>query len=87
MATTKRKTTKTARPAPTPPAGVPQLLTKAHLTGLLGISMRKLESMLSRGDFPRSDFPIGDMPRWRTQTYLDWVEAEATKNKREKNGG
>lgn len=86
MATTKRKTAKN-RPEPTPPEGVPRLLTKAHLTTLLGVSMRKLDSMLSLGEFPKCDFPIGDMPRWRSQTYLDWCEAEAAKNKKEKNGG
>lgn len=83
----KTKTKSKVKPTPTPPAGVPQLLTKTHLTGLLGISMRKLESMLSLGQFPRSDFQIGDMPRWRTQTYLDWVEAEAARNKKDKTNG
>lgn len=86
MSTTKRKNVK-VRSEPTPPDGVPRLLTKAHLTVLLGVSMRKLESMLTLGQFPKCDFPIGDMPRWRAQTYLDWCEAEAAKNKKEKTGG
>jgi predicted DNA-binding transcriptional regulator AlpA len=58
------------RPPPPLPAGFEALLGAA-----LGVSLRKLQGMLSAGEFPPADLRLGAHPRWRVATLNAWVEA------------
>lgn len=68
------------KPAPAMPP-VNSVLNNAQVAFALAISVRKLQEMVSAGEFPACDFRIGDSPRWRVKTFDAWVEAQATKGK------
>jgi predicted DNA-binding transcriptional regulator AlpA len=63
------------RPPPPLPPGCEALLGKAQLCAALGVSLRKLQGMLSAGEFPAADLRLGAHPRWRVATLNAWVEA------------
>lgn len=77
----KTKATK-AKPAETTPA-VNAVLSNSQVAAALAISVRKLQEMISVGEFPRCDFrmPGGDSPRWRVATLNSWVDAQTAKSK------
>jgi predicted DNA-binding transcriptional regulator AlpA len=56
------------------PAAVDALMNKAQVAAALVISIRKLEQMVSAGDFPRP-FPLpgSEMPRWTSSTVNEWI--------------
>lgn len=55
------------------PAGALALLSKAQIAELIGICVRKLESMIAAGEYPKPDMRVGRLPRWRTETHNAWV--------------
>lgn len=60
----------------------------AHdLMGLLGIKDAKFREMITTGEFPRPDFLIGNLRRWRRETYNEWVETETRKTREARRGG
>jgi excisionase family DNA binding protein len=46
----------------------------AEIAAGLGIGRRTLEREIAAGRFPKADFYIGRLPRWRSDTVLDWIE-------------
>jgi predicted DNA-binding transcriptional regulator AlpA len=64
---------KAARTREVPP-GVPRLLTAAEVSDALGVTVRKLRTMIDVGQFPRSKSPKGMDPRWTTQDVAAWVD-------------
>jgi predicted DNA-binding transcriptional regulator AlpA len=63
------------------PPGCEALLSNAQVAAALSVSVRKVQEMISAGEFPRCDFRIGDSPRWRVGTVNAWVEARAASPK------
>jgi len=69
---------KTAAPraAPALPGACKALLSKKQIAHALFITTRYLESMISRGDYPKSDLYLGSMQRWKVETHNAWVDKQ-----------
>lgn len=66
--------------APPLPASVDALLGPAQVCVALGLSVRKLNGMVSAGEFPGPDLRLGDRsPRWRSSTVNRWIEERSGK--------
>ncbi len=76
---TRTETKPDRRPDPLP-VGCESLLSREQLCSALGVSLRKLDSMVSAGQFPRADLRLGSMPRWRVATFNRWVEEQAARS-------
>lgn len=72
----KARKTKATKEAPPLPAISEALLGKSQICFALGVSLRTLQSMLSTGEFPKSDAHIGKFPRWRVATFNAWVRKQ-----------
>ena len=58
------------------PAAVVGLLNRNQVTEALGgISVRTLNAMISRGEFPRHDVRVGRFPRWSVESVNDWCRS------------
>ena len=40
----------------------------------LGVGRRTVERLISSGQFPKADFYIGRMPRWKPESVRQWIE-------------
>ena len=63
------------RPAPDP--AIDSLMDKTAVCAQLSIGMRKLHEMLSTGEFPAADRPIGKRRLWRRSTVAAWIAGPA----------
>jgi hypothetical protein len=64
------------------PPGAEGLMDKADVCTALRCGERKLDEMLSTGEYPSCDLRIGDRPRWRVGTHNRWIEEQAEQAKR-----
>jgi excisionase family DNA binding protein len=56
----------------TQPIALETMLTIQDVAELLRCSDRKVNLMISAGEFPASDTRIGNRPRWFQSTITDW---------------
>lgn len=72
----KSRKTKATKEVPPIPNFSEALLGKAQICFALGVSLRTFQTMLSSGEFPKSDTHIGKFPRWRVVTFNAWVRKQ-----------
>lgn len=76
MSTTARKPKRPARPPAMPGRGE-ALFTRRMIAERLSLSVRTLDQMIVRGDYPAPDCRLPDPergdPRWRESTHDAWV--------------
>lgn len=71
---------KTRRPVPPVPAAVNALLCIEQVCQALGGgSVRKLQAMISAGEFPKSDASFGASKRWTSGLVNAWIAEQAEK--------
>jgi hypothetical protein len=70
-----REKARAARDQSTLPAGCEALLGKQPICTAIGVSLRMLQGMLSSGEYPKEDFRVGVLLRWKVSTHNAWIEA------------
>ena len=65
----KVKTRPAPKAAPVLPDSCGVALTKKQVSHAMSITTRCLDTMIARGDYPRPDFHIGPLPRWRVAVF------------------
>ena len=74
----KVKTRPAPKAAPVLPDSCGVALTKKQVSHAMSITTRCLDTMIARGDYPRPDFHIGPLPRWRVETHNTWLEKQGS---------
>jgi len=59
---------------------------KADLPHLIGMSIRSIDRLISKGQFPKPNARINFRPIWKKQTILNWID-EVCENEIPRNKG
>lgn len=55
-------------------SALPRLVGTAEITKSLGVSRRSLDRLVARGDFPKPDYRIGGLLKWKAETVEGALE-------------
>ena len=74
---TRTRTKPKAKDRLAPDPAIDALLNKEQVVAQINVGARKFHEMLSTGEFPPADRPIGKRRLWRRSTVAAWIAGPA----------